>query len=227
MADGKASIKFLDDRCNVFLQNCPPGTLMLFLKTMYIKLSNDQASEKQLTKEEVHNKIKERLLSEKPSSFDEISPITNQELARAKKMALPKSSLTTPSPPQKKRKIADNTNLPIAKKLYAPSPLAKQNPKQKETRPEDPAIMEVLNEEQNQVLQTCLKGSNIFFTGSAGTGWYFWLFFLIPSNFFLGFSRKIVPTPKDHFYIAAGWNLRNRFDRCGKSLFLQRPFLGN
>lgn len=170
MADGKSSIKFNEDRCNMFLSNCPPGTLMVFLKTMYIKLSNDQANEKELTKEEVHNKIKEKMLLEKPSSFDEISPITNQELARAKKLTMPKISPTTPV--QSKRKMIDNTNLPVAKKLYAPSPLAKERPKPSlaETKPDDPAMMEVLNEEQNHVLQACLKGRNVFFTGSAGSG---------------------------------------------------------
>lgn len=160
--DGKASIKFNNDGCMLYMSNCPPGSLLLFLKNLYIKMVNDQTKEKELTKEELKKKINAHIYSEKPNAFEDISPVTNLELARAKKQALPKSTLTTPSPPaNKKRKLTDITQRDggaqpgPAKKLYAPNitpPLAKKI----ETRienPNDPALMCELNDEQNQVLQ--------------------------------------------------------------------------
>lgn len=44
------------------------------------------------------------------------------------------------------------------KKTFVPSPLAYA----------EPTVQ--LNDEQNQVLKSCMDGRNIFFTGSAGTG---------------------------------------------------------
>lgn len=147
MSEGKASIKFIDENVSIYVSNAPPGTLMAFLRIIFIKLTSDKANNQELTKEEVQKKIRAHILSENPNKFDEISPITNAELSRAKKMAISKSTVTTPSPPQnKKRRLEHNSEQPgAAKKLYAPSPLS--------ARPKDIAQLEVLNAEQNTVLQ--------------------------------------------------------------------------
>ena len=148
MSEGKASIKFSDENVSVYISNAPPGTLMAFLRTIFVKLTSDKAKNQELTKEEMQKKIRSHLLSENPSKFDEISPITNAELSRAKKLAASKSSFTTPSPPQnkKRRLLEKNGEQPgAAKKLYAPSPLS--------ARPNEIAQLEVLNPEQNTILQ--------------------------------------------------------------------------
>lgn len=155
---GKASIKFNSEKCSLYLSNAPPGSLIFFLKTLFIKMNKDSVDNKNVTQEEMHKKLRAHLLSEKFSQFDEISPVTNAELDRAKKMAISKSTITTPSPPRsKKRRLIDasNTNPKAAKQLYAPSPLSIKQVKQepKNVNPDDPAMMEILNEEQNKILQ--------------------------------------------------------------------------
>lgn len=163
MSEGKASIKFNNEKCSVFLSNAPPGSLIFFLKTLFIKLTKDSVASKEVTKEEMQKKLREHLLSEKSSQFDEISPVTNAELDRAKKAAISKSSVTTPSPPTRKRRLTDgklSDNPRSAKQLYAPSPLSVKPGNNSEPRrvsnPDDPAMMEVLNEEQDRILQGSL-----------------------------------------------------------------------
>ena len=172
MNEGKASIKFNNDKCNLFLSNAPTGTLMAFLKTLFIKLTANTTDNKGLSKEQIQSKLRSHLLSDKASSYNEISPVTNNELDRAKKMAISKSTITTPSPPaSKKRKLLEGRsleNLPAAKKLYTPSPLSAIEPTK--MNPDDPAQMQNLNDEQKGVLDACINGRNVFFTGSAGTG---------------------------------------------------------
>lgn len=162
MGEGKASIKFLNEKCNVYISNSAPASLMYFLKTLYIKMTKDHEESKGITAQDMHKKLREHLLSEKFDKFDEISPVTNSELARAKKAATSKSSVTTPSPVSKKRRLADlkqNDNPKAAKQLYAPSvasPLSKKEtnvPKKITTNPNDIAEMSALNEQQNTVLQ--------------------------------------------------------------------------
>lgn len=171
MSEGKATIKFNGERCSVFFSNAPPGNLMFFLKTLFIKMTKENEENKGVSKEDMHKKLRTHLLSEKSSQFDEISPVTNAELDRAKKAAISKGSVTTPSPPaSKKRRLIDTSNNPkAAKQLYAPSPLSIKH-KEAEMNPDDPAMMQTLNTEQENVLSACVKGKNVFFTGSAGTG---------------------------------------------------------
>jgi ATP-dependent DNA helicase PIF1 len=151
MSEGKASIKFNTDKASLYISNAPPGSLMFFLKTLFIKLTKEADQNKNLTKEEIQKKLRAHLLSENTGQFDEISPVTNAELDRAKKLATSKSSITTPSPPSRKRKLEGAGQL-AAKRLYAPSPLAAK-PKEESKNPDDPAMMMTLNDEQNSILQ--------------------------------------------------------------------------
>lgn len=164
MSEGKASIKFNHDRCVLFLSNAPPGLLMNFLRTLFVKMSADKTDS--IDPNSMRKNIRAHMLSEQPSKFQDISPITNAEMKRAQRLAgISNSSTTTPSPPAKKRRFErvlvdtrDESNAPIAEKSSSSSPLAAQMAGCK------------LNEEQNLVLKACLDGKNIFFTGSAGTG---------------------------------------------------------
>lgn len=166
MSEGKASIKFNRDKCMLYLSNAPPGLLMVFLKTLFVKMTagSDKLVGGGHLEEKIQKNIRAHMLSEKPSQFEDISPVTNLELTRAKKLAgISQSTATTPSPPNKKRrfdrttgtKIGTDENPQPAKKPFKPSPLALEEPIK-------------LNDEQNLVLKACLDGKNIFFTGSAG-----------------------------------------------------------
>ena len=218
MNEGKASIKFNGEKCNVFLSNCPPGCLIFFLKTMFIKLTKDSADSKGLSKEDMHKKLRTHLLSEKSSQFEEISPITNAEIDRAKKAAISKSSVTTPSPPMsKKRRLAEitsNENPKAAKKLYAPSPLSVKPVSriQERTNPDDPALMETLNEEQNSILQgkTIKVQVNLIFID---------LLFRMctrTKRFLhrLSWNWKIFSVKENYFNSTAWWHRRDSFDGC-------------
>lgn len=152
MNEGKASIKFSHEKCTLFISNAPPGNLLLFLKTVFIKISG----EKDIDPAAMQKKIRAHMLSGLPTKFEEISPISNIDLQRTKKLhGISKATVTTPSPPRnKKRKIEeDGQQLPAAKKLYTSALVDEAG---------------VLNEEQNEVFKSCIKGHNVFFTGSAG-----------------------------------------------------------
>lgn len=162
MTEGKASIKFLQEKCTLYLSNAPPGVLVAFLKTLFIKMTADK--ETNVTEKDVQKKLRAHFLSEKPSAFEDISPVTSSEVMRAKKLALTQSTLTTPSPPQaKKRRMGETKDIrgPAPKKLY--SSMGTHNK-------DSVRVVEKLNDEQEEILQACLRGKNVFFTGSAGTG---------------------------------------------------------
>lgn len=148
MSEGKASIKFQDAGCTVFLANAPPTNLVGFLRTIFIKMTGDKE-----TTTPAKQNLRAKLLSGKTKTFEEISPVTVADLQNARKK-IPKATITTPSPPTKKRKNNDASRGPAPKKLYSPSPLTTNT----------------LNPEQQNILEACLSGKNIFFTGSAGTG---------------------------------------------------------
>jgi ATP-dependent DNA helicase PIF1 len=153
MVEGKASLLFKNEKCNVFINNAAPANLIFFLKTIYIKMTTDNEQNKHITKEQMHKKLREHLLSEKSSKFDEISPVTNAELDRAKKKAIGTSSQTTPSPGARKRKLAEarqSDNPKSSKQLYTSNEKVERNIR---NDPDDIAQMDKLNDEQNAVLQ--------------------------------------------------------------------------
>ncbi|XP_014598921.1 PREDICTED: ATP-dependent DNA helicase PIF1 [Polistes canadensis] len=151
MNEGKASIKFQEENCTLFLSNAPSASLINFLKTIFIKMTGQvvKTSDKPL---------KERLLSNIPfSGVQEISPATSKEVnnAKEKAIALSRATVTTPSPSaiKKRKRLGDHTpKVSVAKKLY-----------------ENPTVGD-LTEEQSRILNAVLSGKNVFFTGSAGTG---------------------------------------------------------
>ncbi|CAG9788773.1 unnamed protein product [Diatraea saccharalis] len=151
MAEGKASIKFQEAGCTLFISNAPPTNLVSFLRTIFVKMTGDK---EQASCSYSKQTMRTKLLSGKTQAFEEISPVTLADMHSAK-TKISKSSITTPSPPSKKRKAEDLSRGPAPKKLYSPSPLTATSS---------------LNTEQQRVLEACLSGKNIFFTGSAGTG---------------------------------------------------------
>ena len=149
MNEGKASIKFQEIRCTMFLSNAPPNHLLMFLRTMFVKMTGEKSVGG------ANTSLRTQLLSNKPKQFEEISPVTSVEVDRARAKAS-RGTDTTPSPLSKKRKLSprDGEKAPASKKLYSASPI-----------PDEP-----LDIEQKEVMEACLTGRNVFFTGSAGTG---------------------------------------------------------
>ncbi|KAH8350602.1 hypothetical protein KR067_011316 [Drosophila pandora] len=161
MSEGKATFNFKAENCTLYLSNAPPGTLMFFLRTIFIKMNGTEGS--QPDEASLQKKLREHLMSGKPSSFEDVSPVTTAEMILARKKAglLSKASTTTPSPQAAKKRRFDEMkedrekgSLPAAKKLYQSTT--------------DESLK--LSEEQMEVLRACTSGKNVFFTGSAGTG---------------------------------------------------------
>lgn len=163
MSEGKASIKFNRDKCMLYCSNAPPGLLMNFLRTLFIKMTSANGQDGNSTGK--LQDVRTRMLSENPSKFDDISPVTNLEVARAKKLAgISKATPTTPSPPSKKRKfdqVGRDGDSNAKGNLMKKANIAPTNDVEQQIR---------LNDEQNEVLKACINGKNVFFTGSAGTG---------------------------------------------------------
>ncbi|XP_034099654.1 ATP-dependent DNA helicase PIF1 [Drosophila albomicans] len=169
MSEGKATFNFKAEQCALYLSNAPPGPLMYFLRTLFIKMNGNEGNASQ-DEAAMQKKLREHLLSGKPSSFEEISPVTTAEMVLARKKAglIQRSTTTTPSPQAaKKRRFEElkggDVNPPAAKKLYQESPLAAAP-----TADSEDALR--LSAEQMEVLRACTAGKNVFFTGSAGTG---------------------------------------------------------
>lgn len=164
MSEGKATFNFKAEQCTVYLSNAPPGTLMLFLRTIFIKMNGSGQEEPTVDQASMQKKIREHMLSGKPSSFEDISPVTTAEMVLARKKAglISRGTTTTPSPQAAKKRrfeeLKSGTDVPAAKKLYQSSPLA------------DTEDSLRLSAEQMEVLRACTSGKNVFFTGSAGTG---------------------------------------------------------
>jgi ATP-dependent DNA helicase PIF1 len=153
MGEGKAAIKFKLDKCTLYLSNAPAAQLINFLKMIFVKM-NGKDNDKPLV-----NSLKEKLLGNKSTYIEDISPASIDEIKKAKEKAVSRTTVTTPSPSNiRKRKLnTENTTpsgikIPKVKKLF-------NNPTLQET-----------TEEQSTVLEYVLRGKNVFFTGSAGTG---------------------------------------------------------
>lgn len=166
MNEGKASFNFNREKCILYASNAPPGILANFLRTLFVKMTTTNGTN---SMQQMQKDVRAKMLSEMPSKFEDISPVTTLELARAKKLACAsRTTPTTPSPPAKKRRfdqvrsgLSESSKENVAKKAHVEQPNSN-------SVAVDPMIK--LNDEQNQVLKACLNGKNIFFTGSAGTG---------------------------------------------------------
>lgn len=143
MAEGKASISFSEQKMVLLIFNAPPTQLLAFLRTMFIKLSGDQGESKVGTRTQ--------LLSSKPSTLQETSPVTLQEVNQVKKNV----GCCSGTPPGTKKRALQGQETP------------RQGKKSRMSLPLGPSP---LTQEQKEVLNAALSGKNVFFTGSAGTG---------------------------------------------------------
>uniref|UniRef100_A0A1A9WKT2 ATP-dependent DNA helicase PIF1 n=1 Tax=Glossina brevipalpis TaxID=37001 RepID=A0A1A9WKT2_9MUSC len=166
MSEGKASINFKTENCVMYLSNAPPTPLMYFLRTIFIKINGNE----QIDEVAAQKQLRAYMLSEKPSTFEELSPVTKAEMVLARKKAglvMKNSPLSSDSRKRKYDEIKNGdgstkkaSDVPAAKKLY-------QNTSTNDLVAEDSIK---LCAEQMEVMRACTSGKNVFFTGSAGTG---------------------------------------------------------
>lgn len=145
MAEGKTSINFKEDNCILFISNAPSGKLMNFLKIIFVKLNEDSCKTPPSSK----TSLREQLLSGKLKTYDEISPVTVNDLKKVTNRVAKVIEVNT-SPTSRKRKLNDSSTTPPAKKLF---------------RQLTSHTSIDLNPEQKRVLEACVQGHNVFFTG--------------------------------------------------------------
>ncbi|CAL4087415.1 unnamed protein product, partial [Meganyctiphanes norvegica] len=150
LKEGKSTIHLKNSNQNLMISNAPPNLLLIFLKTMAGKNAVEAS---QGGKGGIN--ARQRLLSNVPRSFDEISPLTFKEVdgIRKKDSRIPlkgKENILGASPLSSKRKRDSLDGAPKKVPRFL-NPLT-------------------LSGEQKKVLQTVQSGTNVFFTGSAGTG---------------------------------------------------------
>ena len=108
---------------------------------------------------------RQKLLSTLPKVYEDISPLTIKELKNAdsnhEKSAKKTEELFTP---KGKRKRSDDQENKF------PNKFAKYGVKKHSPLLQKAITPVILTPEQNKVLKAVQEGSNIFFTGSAGTG---------------------------------------------------------
>lgn len=74
IAEGKATINFPKNNVIVMLSNAPSAQLIPFLKTLFVKITSKKQSPKV--------KLRDQLLSEKPHTLEEISPVNSKDVKR-------------------------------------------------------------------------------------------------------------------------------------------------
>lgn len=75
-SEGKATLKFSDLLVNLFLSNAPPTQLTMFLKALFVKMTNSLSSPKV--------PIRDKLLSVRDQSVQDVSPLSSKDVQRFK-----------------------------------------------------------------------------------------------------------------------------------------------
>jgi len=84
MTEGKASINFEEDKACVMISNAPASHLIQFLKTMYVKL----------TEEKLRTPVG-RHLTDTRGPHEDISPLTTKEVLRSKENLVAKGVIAS------------------------------------------------------------------------------------------------------------------------------------
>ena len=177
VSEGKSSITLSDFNVCLFLSNCPSNQLSLFLKCFVFKC--DYYKRNSNSSISSSGEARKRLNAPKQSYFDEMSPLTAQDIRRnvllkSKKENINNINLIDESPKSSKTK---NANMKIKRKSDENN---EENLKNKRKLinsliPSPVRGLKLLNEnnltdEQRRVISAVLSGRSVFFTGSAGTG---------------------------------------------------------
>ncbi|MPC39219.1 ATP-dependent DNA helicase PIF1 [Portunus trituberculatus] len=168
LKEGKATISLQDTNTNLMMSNAPPHQLLVFLKVLAgkkaVAAEGTAGTAKALT-------ARQRLLSDRPVAFEEISPLTLKEYKGARKRE--------GRPPLKEVNGQKQQQQPGASPLSSKRKM-QDSPgrKSKVSRFFNPTL---LTAEQRKVVQAVSSGQSVFFTGSAGTGKSFLLQRLVGS----------------------------------------------
>lgn len=153
LQEGKATIKLLKQKLQLMISNCPPNQLGAFLKCLSLKLA--QSKQTGLASN------RRRLLSEKPRSFENVSPLTDKDFTSptgCKKRPLDENNGRTP----KRIKTGKEYLAGDVDGINNGAPRRRLNCLS--------SFQTNFTAEQMAVLNAVKSGRSVFFTGSAGTG---------------------------------------------------------
>ena len=153
LQEGKATIKLLKQKLQLMISNCPPNQLGAFLKCLSLKLA--QSKQTGLASN------RRRLLSEKPRSFENVSPLTDKDFTSptgCKKRPLDENNGRTP----KRIKTGKEYLAGDVDGINNGAPRRRLNCLS--------SFQTNFTAEQMTVLNAVKSGRSVFFTGSAGTG---------------------------------------------------------
>ena len=168
MKEGKASIFLKKQKLRFLISNCPPDHLRTFLQTFSVKLA-------------ARGKLQgshRRMLGDVSAKFNEISPLNENDVEKAKKSVLNGTELTVTSRCRGK----ENATTPHRVKASGLRPRKRNfsevagsstsaiHPAKKSSLLKGAASLPPLTSEQSRVLEMVKNGESVFFTGSAGTG---------------------------------------------------------
>ncbi len=106
VTEGKAAIEFDDSHVLINFSNAPTANLIPFLKTLFIKISSKKQSPKV--------KLREQLLSGKPHSLEDISPVNTKDVHRLRTEIIQKEKNLTAEEMRKKRLREQRTDKEVS-----------------------------------------------------------------------------------------------------------------
>lgn len=102
VSEGKATIHFHCHPAVVYISNAPASHLLLFLKTMFIKMSSSKSSPKV--------PFREQLVSNKDRIVQEISPINNKDVTRLQGSVIATSAASQANAMKRKKAMDKSKN---------------------------------------------------------------------------------------------------------------------
>ena len=177
LSEGKATIKLVNQKLQLMVSNCPPEQLSWFLRSLVVKMA-------------ARGKLQgshRRMLGDISTQFDEISPLNQKDLekARANCTGCCNKENATPTRLEHKgvklgkRKLSEmNMETQAKRPMLGRERELGRTTDEREGEAEAPEEKQVLmnprlsslSEEQRRVIDLVRQGESVFFTGSAGTG---------------------------------------------------------
>lgn len=105
VSEGKATIHFHSHPAVLYISNAPASHLLLFLKTMFIKMSSSKSSPKV--------PLREQLISNKDRITQEISPISNKDVTRLNSSAAVSSAVSQAAAMKRRKATNDKSKTQV------------------------------------------------------------------------------------------------------------------
>lgn len=117
ISEGKATIHFYAHPAILYISNAPASELLIFLKTMFIKMSSSKSSPKV--------PLREQLISNKNRTVQEISPINVKDVTRLKNSAVTSDASLKSAALKKRKSSSEDKNQVSVSSVLVPFTICK------------------------------------------------------------------------------------------------------